>query len=62
MKAINVKNITLQFDSSEEVTDEMVNKIIALVNETISEANHFEQPQIIQQDDTNILIIEVEDE
>lgn len=62
MKPVNVRNITLQFDSSEDVTEEVVNKIIELVNNTLSDANHFEEPQIIKQNDTTIQVIDLKDE
>lgn len=62
MKLINVKNITLQFDSSEEATEETVNKVIEMVNATLSDVNMFIEPQIIQQDDTTIQVFDLIDE
>ena len=61
MKPINVKNITLQFDSSEAVTEGLIETMIELVNATLSDVHSFSQPQIIMQDDTTIEVIDLED-
>ena len=61
MKPVNVKNITLQFDTTEEVDEGLVETMIELVNATLSDVHSFSQPQIIQQDDTTIQVIDLLD-
>ena len=61
MKPVFVKNITLQFDATEEVDEKLVETMIELVNATLSDTNLFSQPQIVQQDDTTIQVIDLLD-
>lgn len=62
MKLVNIKNITLQFDSVENVNNETVNQVIDLVNKILSDKNLFIEPQIIKQNDTLIQVIDLIDD
>lgn len=62
MKLVNIKNITLQFDSVENVSNETVNQVIDLLNQVLSNENLFIEPQIIKQNDTLIQVIDLIDD
>lgn len=61
MKPVSIKNITLQFDSSEDVDEGMIETMIELVNTTLSDVHSFSQPQIIRQWNTKVKVIDLTD-
>ena len=59
MKPVTIKNITLQFDTSEDVDDGLINTMIELVNNTLSDVHKFSQPKIIKQYNTKVKVIDL---
>lgn len=64
MKIVNAK-LLLQFDhfgDEGEVTREMVQTYVHLINETLSTMHNSSQPQLFMNDETEITVAEVDDE
>jgi hypothetical protein len=64
MKIVNAK-LLLQFDhfgDEGEVTKEMVQTYVQIINETLSMMHRDSQPQLFVNDDTEIIVVEVDDE
>jgi hypothetical protein len=62
MKIVTVKNLTLQYDNEDEVIKEQVDAFIDLLNETMSTMYTHSQPAIVKQDDTEIFVIDFEED
>ena len=63
MKIVNVK-LLLQFDHFDdegEVTREMVESYVNIVNETLSTMHSSSQPHLFVNDETEIVVIEVDE-
>lgn len=59
MKIVNVNNLSLQFDTEEEVTEELIESYIELLNVTLSDIHLNSQPQIVKEDNLEFEVINI---
>ena len=62
MKAVNVKNVVLQFDLENDVVHSMdsIKAQVEMINLILSEQFSWSQPQLLLNDDVEVEIIDLE--